>query len=345
VSVSNVKVSSAGVGGQGKGTDAGSATLSYRAEWRVTCDSQADTAQQVLEHFRLTADLPWFGRVFKVANGFDVDAICTDLNCDPVAPGFFNVRGVFDPVSGGGGQARGTSPEGKETTNPLEWYHDIDVSYTQISIPVERALFMGFDPPGIENPRLVPGVDYAIVNSAIVPLDPTLETDLDITVVRISSYRLLYDDDQTKQYRGAINKDPLVISKPDHFFKITAPQYAAKIKTFGATFSVVNGVPLYRTSIEVHINPLTWIRQVVDRGLLQSVEPGDPKPDGTTYSNSDLPSPARKQITDDEGYPISEPVLLNGRGKPLGSDGTGEEKPVFLKWATNPIVSFTPIIW
>jgi hypothetical protein len=181
------------------------------------------------------------------------------------------------------------------------------------------------------------------VNSANVPLDPTLESEVDITVVRINKYAASFDDFLSKGYRNAINGAAVTIAKPAYRFSISAGQYEAKVKTFGTTFAVVNGIPCHRQSIEVHINPLSWVRFVVDRGMNRRTEPGDPDGAGSTYSNSDFDSGDARHapIKDADGYPITEPVLLDGNGQPLAAG----KKPVFLKWITNPIANFGGINW
>lgn len=346
MSVSEVKISSVGVGGSATGTDAGSAKLTYRAAFRVKCSDTLDTAKQVYDHFMLTADLPWLGRVFHVANGFDVDAVCKSLVADPVpdSNGHFVVQATFEPEDGPGGEV-GQTAGGEASEDPADWHDDIDVSYTQISQPVYDALFLGFDPPGIVNGHLAPGLRHAIVNSANIPLDPTIEAMVDITVVRISKYAAGFDDFQNRNYRNAINDAAGTISKPDYNFSVTFGQYEAKINAPGTTFLIANGIPCHRQTIEVHINPLTWAWKIVDKGMNRRTEPGDPNLDGAggSYSEADfeLGEPRHAPIKDADGYPISEPVLLDGKGQPLPAG----RPPVYLKWITNPIISFAGINW
>ena len=70
----------------------------------------------------------------------------------------------------------------------------------------------------------------------------------------------------------------------------------------------------------------------LDRGTAARADIGDADGRGGTYSSGDFPegTPQVRDILDASGNPITEPVLLNGRGKPL--DAVGSARPVYLTW-------------
>lgn len=344
MSVTEVKLHSAGAGGSVSGSqDTGADKISYRTKYRVKVSDPLDSPKTVLAYFRSHANLPWPGRPFSFGNGFDVSARCKTLDPDYVenSAGWYIVSATYESASGDE-QQPGQNPDGKPVGSPFSWHDEIEVSYTQISIPVEVAIFRQFVPANIKNKFLKMGQETPVVNSAIVPFDPGLEEELDIKVIRISRYLKNWDGGAANGFQGAVNNDYVTIVKPAYKFKDGFAPYQGRVKQFSGSFGIVNGFSCWRVTVEVHVNPLQfgWRRVVCDRGIARRKAPGDPG--GGSLGDVIAPGdPVHAPIKDDEGFPISEPVLLNGNGQPLRPG----EPIVYLVYQTRKERPFSPIAW
>jgi hypothetical protein len=350
MSVTTVKLHSQGASGTATGTDNGNVTASYRSAYRVQVSDPSDGPDYVLNYFLLNADYPWPGRTFHFGSSFDVSAVCrtVDANYEEKSNGWFTVSCTFVSERGGGDQQQqtGTTPEGKNSQDPTQWHDEIDVSFTQISVPAEVAIFRGFVPQGINNPYLRPGRIGPVVNSALKPYDPTLEEEVDIKVIRITKNAKSYDGRFYSRYQGAVNNDTVTISKNAYRFKETFKPYQGRIKVISGQFAIANGIPYWRQTIEVHVHPAEagWRRFIVDRGMDARRGANDPNGKGGTVSASDVLNAGtvnHEAIKDSSGTPISEPVLLDGNGQPLATD----KPPVYLVYSTRIEIPFAGIRW
>jgi hypothetical protein len=348
MSVLSIDLHSQGAGGTATGSDSGDVAISYRSSYRVTCSEGSYDPGEVLRYFKLNADYPWMGRPFKFGNSFDVNAITKTVEANYVenSDGKFIVQCTFAPEKGQEEQ-QGETPSGQSSNDPVRWHDQIDVGFTQISIPVESAIFKGFTKLGISNPAFKAGKSMAIMNSATKPLDPTLEEEIDIKVIRITRNVRYYDGSLISNYQGALNSDPVTIFKPAYGFRERFGIYHGRIKAITAQFAIANGIPYYRHSIELHVFPpgrYGWLRLVLDQGIEELYREGDTRPDGSTVSAGDLPRNRNfeiKTVTDEEGLPISTPVRFNGNGKALAPN----EDPVYLIYQTRHLLPFSPIRW
>jgi hypothetical protein len=347
MTVTEVRLHSTGASSSASATDAGAVQVKYRTSHRVICSDPLDSPDAVLLYFRGNTDLPWFGRPYKFANGFNALSTCRtiDATFEEKSGGWWNVVSTYEPLTTTSG-ATAEDVDGNATQNPLLWHDDIDVSTTQISIPVEQAIFQGFQPGGITNRFLTPGKKTAVVNSAMVPFDPTLEEEIDITVIRITKYVAKYYGPLYNKYKNAVNSDNVVINKPTYNFFDGFGQYQGKVKQFSATFAIENRIRYYKQTLEVHVNPLPlgWRRVVLDKGLDRRQAAQDPDGLGGTISNSDVSftaAPQHKPIEGLNGMPLSEPVNLDGNGQPLA---TGKDN-VYLIYSTKNEIPFSGIQW
>lgn len=347
MSVSQVKLHSAGASGTSQGTDFGTVTNSYRSQYRVQVSDPLDTAPVVLAYFALNADYPWPGRPFFYGNGFDTTVICKTVDAQYVenSNGWYNVTCGFASAQSQEQKQDGQKSDGTTTQNPLLWHDEIDISFSQIAVPVEQGIFRGFDPPGINNPYLKPGNVGPIVNSALKPYDPTLEEEVDIKVLRITKYTKNYDGGFYSKYQGRVNSDSVTISKAAYGFKESFGPWQGRIKSISGQFAITNGIPHYRQTIEVHIHPAKsgWRRYIIDRGFDERRAFGDANGKGGTISASDLLTPDEikyEPVKDLAGYPVTEPVLLNGNGQKVTNSG-----PVYLIYSTRIEIPFSGIRW
>lgn len=343
MSVTLVKLHSAGASGSASGSaDVGADKLSYRSQYRVYVDDPLDSPITIFKHFQKTASLPWPGRPFRFGNGFDAQTFCKSIDPQYVegSGGQYTVSCSFES-SAKKDDEQGQNPEGQPASDPTSWHDDIEVSFTQISIPVEQAYFRGFVPNNIQNNDMKPGKFGPVTNSANVPFDPPLEEVLDIKVIRISKYFRNYDGAAASRYQGAVNNDNVTIVKSRYKFRESFRRYQGRINSLSASFQILNRFPVYRQTIEVHIHPSGWRRFVVDRGIARRACPGDPDGNGGTISLGEVGKPSNAAITDEEGYPMTEPVLLNGNGQPLRCGSNA----VYLEYQTRNELPFGPIRW
>jgi hypothetical protein len=344
MAVIQTKLLQAGVSGSAKGAESNTVQASYRLRYQVRVDDANPNPTTVLEHFRTTADLPWIGDRFQIGSDFDATAICKAIDPELIerSGGLFNVPVVFEPSESNADQKNvGIDPAGKTTGDPLKWHHDIDVSFTPISVPVEFATFRGFTNAREANRFMRPGVYMALQNSAGVAFDPPIEDDIPIKVIRISKNVPFYDDFAFNLYQGAVNSDNVIINKPDYRFKTQFGPYFGKIVQLGATFGVENGIKYFRQTLEIWVNPLGWRRSILDRGTDQRAAEGDTNADGGIISPSDInPGDAfHRKILGADGAPIVAPVNLDGNGKPLDP----RFPAVYGVWSTRHEIPFMPL--
>lgn len=355
MSVTSISVRAFGARGRGvkastTGQDA-SPAVSYSITYRAVCDSALDTppvVYQYLEQNKGTA--PWFDNKLQVGNGSDPDAVVRTIDVETVenSTGLFDIVVGFDPLNiDQENQPLNPGTDGELTPNPLDWYDEIDVSYTQTAMPCEEGIFRGFNQGGfgVVNGYMAIGSTLPITNSARVAYDPPIEEERDIRVIRISRNVVEYDGPFFKGYQGRVNADQVVIDKPFYRFRDVLDPFTAKIKYIGATFGVTSGIKYYRQTIEIHVDEIFgWRRKILDRGMVRKREAGDPPGDGgADLSATDEQDEGKANVelnTDASSNPIPEPVLFNGRGQPLAN---ASSKAVYGIWSTKPEVPFAPL--
>lgn len=327
MTVLTVKPANSGLNGHTKGTDTQSATRGHRATFRVHCDA-ADTWEVIDAYFRGNSELPYNGRIFKVANGQDTRSRCTELRGTFVDDSNWDwlVEATYEENLTTFTGPTGQDGQGQASDNPFDWHDKISVVTTQMSVGVEAAVFKHTDPPNMIGPRLADQRNKLIpvANSAGVPFDPGIEEELDITVIRITKYQPVYSTIFVDVFRNTVNGLDTVIRKPPPYnFIYPIPAYQGKIKSIDSDWAVTpKGIVYWTHTLEVHINPLGWRRRIGDKGTHQIFFPEEVLPDGTTLSNGDSRIPngegfLRDEIKDNDGMAISEPQPFNGKGKKL----------------------------
>lgn len=342
-----VSVENDGAGGSGTATgdQQGYVSRSYQTTHKVTT-AGVYAASYIFEHFMFNVECPWPGRTYNYAGGVDVTSVCKSVDVKYVEGSEgtkWIVNSSFSPEQGQPQEQQ--DAQGNNTTNPLLWRDELDVSYSSITVPVEAAEFRAFQPNVINNRFLPTGYVGPIVNSALKPYDPTLEEEAQIKVLRITKYSPVYQGANFDAYQGAINGDRIMINKPLYRFQQTIEPYRAYIKGLSATFAVTNNIPHWRQTMELHICNLLygWFRVLVDRGLDARRLPGDPNGHGGTVSHSEFAvagSVPAEPIKDKDGVPVTEPVLFDGNGQPLRF-----APPILMIWNTRKIMPFSPIRW
>lgn len=340
MAVSEVKLAASTSGNMASGSNSSvPLTGNYTSRYLVKCDDPGDTPDVVLRHFLRSRSLPWIGRPYKFGNGFDRLSVCRNIDVRMVdnSGGHFVADARFESL------VQEEEEDDKEQKDPFRWHDEIEVSYTQQAVAVEKAKFLGFT--GVSNPYMPIKKELPLTNSALVPLDPPLEKELDIKVIRITKVVRNYDDQIADRFNGTINSDQVVINKPAYGFRTTIPSFNGRMKVIGGSFQIENGIKFWRQTIEVHVtpNPLGWTSEVLDVGFDELYRSGDTLPGGgavnaTTTNNRGY---LYNKILGRDGTPVTSPMLLNGKGKQL----TPGAQPVYGRWSIYKEVSWAGIRW
>ena len=347
MAILQVKQVGAGVSGGVAGKEAHKAKRSYSAAWQVKCSDGFDTGAAIIEFFRRHRDLPYIGRAYSFGGDRDPSSVCNALDCNLIqnSGGIWSITARYEPPEGKD-EDEGQDEDGNKSSDPLAWRDEIDVSYSQIAVPAEGAIFHGSNAGGRSGTEMrvrKKGQYGPIVNSAGVPFDPGIEEEINLKIVRFSRNVAEFDGDEANGWIGAVNTRQVRINKRAYRYKDSWGPLTARIKNIGGSFQVANGTAFWKKTIEVHVNPLGWRKFLVDRGTDRRQMPGDPKGDGDFISYNDLKKgdPQHAKITGPDGYPITSPVLLDGEGQPLAADG----EPVYLEYQLCFERSFAGIRW
>jgi len=323
------------------------AKRSYTAIYQLSAE-QEDGPGVIIDYFKGSPDHPFIGDRYNL-NGYRDNSV----RCKSITPrridsgvGQWLAAVEWEPPEGTDDDdtETGTDINGEDTDNPLEWHDEIDVGYTQLSIPVEQARFKGCNRDGGIRQRIT-GLDLDTItmpcNSALVPFDPGIEKEIDIKVVRITKNLESYDANFFSNFIGRVNSDKVVINKREYKFRDVWSPLNARIKQISGTFQITNKIPYWKQTVEVHVNPLGWRRLLLDRGVEELFRGEQKDYQGNTISNSDERVGKLQQKQDADGYPITTPVPFDGNGRALA-----EGKPaVFLEWQIYEEIPFAPLNW
>jgi hypothetical protein len=228
---------------------------------------------------------------------------------------------------------------GNSTDNPEEWRDELEVSYYKKNRPVEKAIIQTAIPIFRDVGSVGP-----VVNSAMNVYDPPLEWGQDIMVVRITRRRSDYPGVSWARMTS-VNDDFFVINKPLQGFVLPVNKYEAMMPPVAGSLVYIpdrtgTPQPYWKLTFEVHIDAIFgWREDVLDRGIhARAAHSTDDNGRGGTYSNSDIIAgvPAVRRMKDNTGTPITDPVLLDGKGQPLHPS----QQPVYLTYSIIPEMSF-----
>jgi hypothetical protein len=351
VAIESVTLTQAGADLSGEGNDPQDVQRSYTDHYVVKTDAATTSPREVEDHFKRTTTLPYYGRSWKWqhanggSTGKDAESICSKFEVEyrTRSSGVFDVTAGFTPKDSGSKQQQ-PDLKGEQTDDPNRWLEVIEVGGTQISIPAEAAIFRGFR-PAVQNNKLEVGKEYPPCNSAMVPFDPPPEKLQDIEVIRLQKY--VRSVDGFGEWRGKINNDFFTIDKfANYAFKRVFAPYAVWMKEAGGVSERINGLPWFLRTIELWVKSDTWFTEYVDRGVHRRVAIGDPDGNGGVLSGSssritNQVRPLSEVLKDEEGYPMTTPVLLNGNGQPL-KDLT---RPIWMKWQLQGDTKFANMQW
>jgi len=214
----------------------------------------------------------------------------------------------------------------------------VEPFFQQGSEPIPRTKFTGVfqDIGGTLQPLAIPegketfivGNFYPISNSAGVPILPAPERDKALPSYRVRWYTRRSDFYYTP-YINTFNDAPFrligtaktslspIILETNVKFDRTFPKGTMRLANVQFSEVTFYGYTWYETALEF-IEESQVIYEL-DRGFTARANVGDPDGRGGTYSAGDFPegSSGQRDILDPDGNPVSEPVLLDGKGKPL----------------------------
>lgn len=336
-----------GCSGSGKITqDAGGSIVElkrYRSTYHAVCDSASDDSSVVFKYLEANkGSVPWYGSTYTLGNGTDSTSVVSDINVEVVdgSDRLFTVEYQFTPT-----KEDGELPEPQQgtgdglTLNPMEWLEDIDVYFSSVLVTAETGKFHGFFKSNGEGPTNHPvmniGQVFPICNSVCVPYDPPLEMEKQIKVIRIARNVPEYDGPFFDQYQGSINTDRVTIDKGFYRFRMVIAPLTGKI-SIGGSFQRTNGIKYWRQTTTIEVDYENWRRKPLDKGLTYlDVAPSTEVSVSDFFDPDDHNGGSIKKVTDPDGYPIDNPVLLDGVGRKLP---LGAEKPYYGYWSTIPEV-------
>lgn len=317
----------ASLSGSAEGPDRRNVVRGFSVQAMVRVDDAVPDPKTVLDFCERNANLPWIGRDFLVGGGFDRNARCRRLDVAyiPDSAGWFTATGTY-------------------SHDPLPEKDEIDVTFTQVSVPVEFAIFRGAtvadgvrrNVPNVANgrvrtsPFLRFGLPLPVTNSAGSVHEPAIEAEVDVKVIRVTKIVPAYDDALFSIYQGMVNNDVVTIDRPDLKFKTTFSPFFGRIKVIGGALFVDELRRIrWRQTTEIHVHPHGWRRKILDQGTHT-----------TDFEQAANETPVSTREVDDTGAPLTQPVLLDGNG---GKLNLNSREAVYLIWSTYPEGPFMPL--
>lgn len=344
MSVTNVKFMDDGHTGNFTGSEINGVSQKYTATLKVTCDSKADTPDTVRQYLISNASFPSNGRYYKVGNSFNTNVYCNTLDVRRIAKSEteYLVTANYEP-STIELQVQKQDGQGKPSNNPFTWRDEISVSNYTVTIPAYSGTFRGaVDVDGfpVDGNKLPFNGLTPVMNSGTTIFDPPPGREVSVTVVRITKYVSSMFPHLYQRYIGSVNNDNVVINKGFYGFLYRFAPYQGKIKDLNGVFDIANGIPHFKQTLELHINPLGWRWFIPDKGS-EEIFGAQEQMDGVTISNSDVGSRGfiKRRVLDPRGNLVEG--LLDGNGHLLRAG----QSPVFLIYQLDNELSFAGINW
>jgi len=193
-------------------------------------------------------------------------------------------------------------------------YH-VTIHYQEVRNPLAEAPIIEWLSAATTEPVDTDWEGNPILTSSDEPFDPPMTEEFDDLIMRATYNLAVFNPIGAMNYKGAINSD---------YFLGFAPEQA-KVKVYsGREIRAITGNYYVEISLEIHFRASGWERKPLDQGFRVKGAITDGVQEYTT-------------IKDDEGNPISEPVLLDGLGQRLAAG----EPVVRLGFWTKPRLPFT----
>jgi len=208
---------------------------------------------------------------------------------------------------------------------------DANPDYSWDFIDTKRAAYVAFDEN--DNP-------YPATNSAGDFYDPPFEYDFSYLVLRLTVNQMDYDPLVAALYANRVNSDQWYGFAPG----------CVLCKPIKGKLAVEKGIGFWKVSYEFHFSFDGWLESVWDAGLREYI----PKKD-LAQANAERPkgTPEIKagyqHLKDDHGTFVTEPQLLNGRGRRLIPPGgvldlkSKERIPYINRFRFHRQIAFGPL--
>jgi hypothetical protein len=196
-------------------------------------------------------------------------------------------------------------------------------------------------------------VKYPIGNSANVPILPAPEREASTPAYRVSWLKQTALD--ASFYINTWNTGPFTLQSyvviyntisgspqiAPVFFKTFAPS-TLRLRDVQQPTVNIYGQEWFNVTLEF-IEDEIYLHEL-DRGLSSRAKAGDPDGRGGTYSEGDFPegSSGHREILDQDGQPVSDPVLLDGKGQPLRNQ-SASLPAIYLRWNKGETTTFNEL--
>lgn len=328
----------------------------YSVPVMVEMSDAADGPERVLDY--LDRQGLKIGTVYRVGNDHDPFSFCDGLTPKRVANSTtaWQIDATFSPLTQ---DNQNQTPTGEYTEDPELWQWQHSMSYSAWQEPCWKASNVtrfphpdNADPPADAYDRMA-GTEGPVVNSAGIPLDPTLMRDLYDRVWQITCYSREYYASISDAYMGAINAEWLRYHRNlARAYGLRQPRpkwmpYTIKCTNASATWRVATfrrlRIPYWEWNWEFRFRGEKWNEEVLDRGL--TVRAPEGAADGVGGQMAAIPDGAAPSmpVLDGKGRRVPEPVLLNGAGLPLEAGDAAEPTGYFFEWRKDPVVAFSSI--
>ncbi len=319
--------------------DAESSSHEYSAGYKFFTSSALDGPKIIKDYCQPSGDSrPWLGKEYRYGNDVDVDSTCTRITPtrDAQVPTLWVVVAEYTPKkSPTGNAASQPTGDGEKSIDPLKWAPQCSARSTQVTTAVDKAKFLG----GMNGRSLAAwpkGKIGPVVNSALIPYNPPLETEREISIYTFTFSYAGYAADYWGGLRGALNSDAVTIDNQWLGFQANWKPYTAKIKNADGQFKYENGFKYWEISLEVHHDPEGWDRHILDAGTTLGgvIDPNDA---ARTPSIGDLLAVPEvvlnRWVVGVDGHPIGENIPFDGNGFPLRNP-TADNR-VYLDYRVN----------
>ena len=344
----------------------------YTVHYRAETDDATDGIRRVIEHFEDTPELPFLGDfyLFEGAGIVEDHGVVLwkieptrDQSSATVWSIALHYKTPDDPgeggaAGGGGTDGVGEDEDGEATEEPTEFHGELEVNFVDFTRPVDRGIYReGFTSYAIEtglvDPRYIQPAEQLyggrdtegpVVNSAMIPFNPPLERNATRIQILYTKNMPEYPRAVANIFHRAVNEEAVTFDFRFQGLKWTIHPFSTQCISINGSFQEAAGKKFWRVTWELLIDEEYGFREkVVDRGLHARAMAGDPDGRGGTITSVAADQVTWRRITDKNGNPVSEPVLLNGNGQPLqlkGGNSFEAIEPVYITYSIYPEKQF-----
>ena len=333
----------------------------FTVVYLVEVDDKNDGAMVVMSANDGTTRIPRSGEFYEVGNDRDPFAMVLTKSPTPIDDKLWHVTCTFGPV----GAPSYTPPAHEEirglddadppepTDDPVEERVDCTIQTVNATRVAERGAYIGklvipsggstldngnFDPTGFIPGKPTVSINaegggfgrikngVPITNSVFTAFDPPPE-------IAYNQYRITCGMNVLRYPQwlitsvNSVNKDIAAFRGPG--LRMDAAPYTARYMGITVGERISNGKIFTRLELEFLIDPLFgWRLDILDRGYCVKSNLREDISEGAIKKNN---------VLDEKGNPISEPILLDGKGTMLDMEYF---QAAYLRYAIYPEINF-----